>query len=166
MLKAVLKLREWLIKALEIVVMIATAILVLDVIWQVFTRYVLRDPSTWTEELATMLLMWVALLGASVAFHRKGHLGVDYFIGKLSPNNKTLVELLVYLIIAFFAVIMIYGGYKIVSFTLLTNQLSAALEIKMGYVYLVLPISGFFIFILSIETIIEKSNTLLTSNKE
>jgi len=165
-LKLILKLKQWLIKVLEIVVMIVTATLVFDVIWQVFTRYVLKAPSTWTEELATMLLMWVALLGACIAFHRKGHLGVDYFVGKLNAKNKVAVELLVHLVVAFFAIIIIYGGYRIVAFTLLTNQLSAALEIKMGYVYLVLPISGFFIFILSVETAIEKVNTLLTANKE
>jgi len=142
MIKIILKLREYLIKALELVVIIIMAMLVIDVIWQVFTRLILNDPSTWTEELATILLMWVALLGASVAFYRRGHLGVDYFINKLGPQKKTLVELVVYLVIAFFAIIMIYGGYRIVSFTLLTGQLSATLQVKMGYVYLVLPISG------------------------
>ena len=162
-LKRIRKIKQTMIKTLEIVVMIVTAVLVLDVIWQVFTRYVLKDPSTWTEELATMLLMWVSLLGACVAFNRKGHLGVDYFISKLSVKNKVAVELLTHLIVAFFSVILIYGGCKIVSFTLLTNQLSAALEIKMGYVYLVLPISGLFILAVAIETAVEKANTLLTS---
>jgi TRAP-type C4-dicarboxylate transport system permease small subunit len=165
MLKSILKFREWLLKVLELVVIIVTAVLVVDVLWQVFTRYVLRQPSTWTEELATMLLMWVSLLGASVAFHRKGHLGVDYFVNKLSVNRKILADLLVYLFIAFFSVILIYGGYKIVSFTFLTNQRSAALEIRMGYVYLALPISGFFIFVLALETIVIKVNALLRGPK-
>ena len=162
-LKRIRKIKQAMIKTLEVVVMLATAVLVLDVIWQVFTRYVLKDPSTWTEELATMLLMWVALLGACVAFNRKGHLGVDYFVSKLSVKNKIAVELFTHLVVAFFAIIIIYGGYRIVAFTLLTNQLSAALEIKMGYVYLVLPISGLFILAVAIETAIEKANTLLTS---
>jgi len=161
MLKLFVKLRLWLIKVLEWVVILITGFLVIDVVWQVFSRYVLKSPSTWTEELATMLLMWVALLGASVAFHRKGHLGVDFFVNKLPAGNRNFVELLSYIVIAFFAVIIIYGGWRIVAFTLLTNQLSAALEIKMGYVYLALPICGFFIFILSIETVIEKLNLLL-----
>ncbi len=159
-----LKIKHKLILSLEIAVIIITGLLVLDVVWQVFTRYLLKNPSTWTEELATMLLMWMALLGASVAFARKGHLGVDYFVGKLSFKNKALVEIAVHIFVSFFAFIMIYGGYKIVSFTLSTNQVSAALGIKMGYVYLAIPISGFFILILSIENLYEKLSSLKGKN--
>jgi len=165
-MKILFKLRQYLIKVLEFVVIVITALLVMDVTWQVFTRFILKTPSTWTEELATMLLMWMALLGAGVAFHRKGHLGVDYFVNKLSPQYKTAVELIVYLVIACFAIIVMYGGYRIVAFTLLTNQLSAALQIKMGYVYLSLPISGFFIFILSLETVLAKASLLANHNTQ
>ena len=40
---------------LEILLTVVMTILVLDVVWQVFTRYILKDPSSWTEELATFL---------------------------------------------------------------------------------------------------------------
>ena len=53
---------------LECLVMVSVTVLVLDVLWQVFTRFVLRDASSWTEELATFLLIWVSLLGAAVAW--------------------------------------------------------------------------------------------------
>lgn len=162
MLKILLNLRQWLIRFLEIVVIAVTGILVLDVVWQVFTRYVLRDPSSWTEELATMLLIWVSLLGASVGFIKKSHLGVDYFVNKLKDRARTIVELIVYLLITLFSAgILMYGGYKIVSLTLENRQLSPALGIEMGYVYLALPISGFFILIFSIETVIKKIGLLL-----
>ncbi|NIX00358.1 MAG: TRAP transporter small permease subunit, partial [Phycisphaerae bacterium] len=52
-------------------------VLVIDVTWQVITRFVLKNPSSWTEELATYLLIWVGLLGAAVALHRGAHLGID-----------------------------------------------------------------------------------------
>ena len=55
-------------KTLEVVVMICMGVLVLDVLWQVFTRKVLNNPSQWTEELAIFLLIWVALLGAAGQF--------------------------------------------------------------------------------------------------
>lgn len=162
MLKILLNLRQWLIRFLEIAVIAVMGILVLDVVWQVFTRYVLRDPSSWTEELATMLLIWVSLLGASVGFIRKSHLGVDYFVNKLNDKPRTIVEMIVYLLITLFsASILMYGGYKIVSLTLVNRQLSPALGIEMGYVYLALPISGFFILVFSIETVIEKIGLLL-----
>ncbi len=162
MLGFIIRLKEWLIKSLELTVILVVGFLVIDVVWGVFTRYVLRDPSSWTEELARMLLIWVALLSASIGFIRKSHLGVDYFVNKLSEGFRAIGQLVVYLLIAIFAgFVLIYGGYRLVSLTLTTSQPSPALNIEWGYVYLALPISGFFIVIFSIETVVEQIILLL-----
>lgn len=162
MLSAIFKLKAWLVKSLELTVMLVTGFLVVDVVWGVFTRYVLQNASSWTEELARMLLIWVALLGASIAFIRKSHLGVDYFVGKLREKWRIISELVVYLLIAVFAaVVLLYGGYRLVALTLTTSQPSPALNIQWGHVYLALPISGFFIVIFSIEMMIENIYKLL-----
>ncbi|MBN1844916.1 MAG: TRAP transporter small permease [Sedimentisphaerales bacterium] len=156
MLKLWLIVRLILIRTLEISVMIVVATLVLDVVWQVVTRFVMKNPSRWTDELATMLLIWVSLLGASVGFIRKAHLGVDYFVGKLKGRLKISVEFVVYLlIIAFAGIILIYGGSVIVWQTLETGQPSPALQIQMGYVYLALPVSGFFVALFALEAAIQ-----------
>jgi TRAP-type C4-dicarboxylate transport system permease small subunit len=162
MLKTLSVIREFLVQSLEIMVMTITAALVLDVVWQVITRFVLTSPSTWTEELATMLIIWVSLLGASVGFVRKSHLGVDYFVNKLPDKPRAAVEIIAYLFIGLFAAgVLMYGGYQLVHRTLTYGQPSPALGIQMGYVYLVLPISGFFILFFSIEIIVEKMVLLL-----
>ena len=85
----ILKVKRFLDKCLEVTVMVAVGILVLDVLWQVFTRKVLNDPSKWTEELAIFLLIWVALLGAAVAHWAKALiLASTTFVSKL-PERKT-----------------------------------------------------------------------------
>ncbi|MGD2094072.1 MAG: TRAP transporter small permease [Phycisphaerales bacterium] len=161
MLSVILKLKSGLIKGLELIVILVMLSLVLDVIWGVFTRYVLGHQSPWTEELAKMLLIWVALLGASIGFIKNSHLGVDFFVNKLNEKWKTIGQLIVYMLISVFAaVVLIYGGYRLVSLTLTTSQPSPALHIEMGYVYLALPISGFFIVIFSIEMMVEKISLL------
>jgi TRAP-type C4-dicarboxylate transport system permease small subunit len=162
MLGVIIKLKSWLIKSLELTVMLVTGFLVIDVVWGVFTRYVWGHQSQWTEELARMLLIWVALLGTSIGFIRKSHLGVDYFVNKLSEKWRTIGQLVVYLLIAIFAaIILIYGGCRLVSSSLSYSQPSPALHIEWGYVYLAVPISGFFIAIFSIETMIEITSSLL-----
>jgi TRAP-type C4-dicarboxylate transport system permease small subunit len=158
----ILKINGWLIKALEITVILVTGFLVIDVLWGVFSRYVLSNQSPWTEELARMLLIWVSLLGASIGFIRGSHLGVDYFVGKLNQTMQTAGQIFVYLLIAVFtSFAMIYGGSRLVSSTLENGQASPALQIEMGYVYLAVPISGFFIVVFSIETIIKNTASLL-----
>jgi TRAP-type C4-dicarboxylate transport system permease small subunit len=138
-------------KALELLTMIAVGVLVIDVVWQIFTRFVMNDPSSWTEEFSTFLLMWVGLLGAAVAVNRSAHLGVDFIVLKFPPRLRITIELVVYLLVGSFAVaVMVTGGIMLVQTTLATNQTSPALNWKMGYVYLCLPISGFFIAFYSV----------------
>ena len=142
--------KNFLDKALETVVIVCVAILVLDVLWQVFTRQVLKNQSLWTEELATFLLMWVALLGAAVALGLGAHLGIDYFVGKISKRKRTFIEIIVFVLILMFAgYVMLYGGIDLVTSTLMLGQVSPVWKIKMGYVYLAVPISGFFMMIYS-----------------
>lgn len=161
MVAVLVKLKTWLVKILEVAVILIMGFLVIDVIWGVFTRYVLGHQSPWTEELAKMLLIWVSLLGASVGFIRESHLGVDYFVGKLSPRWMAVGRVAVYLLTTVFAVIvLIYGGWKLVSLTLENGQPSPALNIQMGHVYLAIPISGVFISLFSIELLVKSIGSL------
>jgi TRAP-type C4-dicarboxylate transport system permease small subunit len=156
MYKYLMRIKRILTKSLEAAVIVLVAALVLDVLWGVFSRYILGAQSRWTEELATTLLIWVSLLGASVACGSKAHLGVDYFTEKLHPQAKDIMEVIVNLLVMGFALVaMVYGGIELVSKTLSEGQVSPSLGIKVGYVYLALPISGAFIAIFCIETIVE-----------
>jgi TRAP-type C4-dicarboxylate transport system permease small subunit len=144
-------------RALEVLVMLVVAVLVLDVLWQVFTRLVLKNPSTRTEELATFMLIWVALLGAAVALNRGAHLGIDYFVGKLPVRTRILTEAVVFFSVAAFSLfVMVIGGLDLVSSMLELGQESPALRLKMGYVYLAVPISGAFLTLYAIIGLVER----------
>jgi len=151
------KVKNILEASLEVLVTVAMVVLVLDVVWGVFTRFVLGHQSAWTEELARFLMIWVGLLGASVALNRGAHLGIDYFVGKLSSNKRVHTELFAFLCVALFSFSVLFiGGSRLVHSTLVTNQISPALGVKMGYVYFAVPISGFFLTLYSVEFFIEK----------
>ncbi len=151
------RLTSMLTRVFERFLIAVMAALVIDVVWQVFTRYVLGHQSSWTEELATMLLMWGALFGACVAFARGEHLGFDFFVKKLDAPSQQTTEKYVHAVTALFGAILTFGGYALVAGTLATNQMSPALGLRMGYVYLALPISGAFILLLSLERTVSPS---------
>ena len=123
--------------------MLAMALILLTVVWQVISRYILQDPASVTEELSRFLLIWIGLLGAAFAYRQKVHLGFNLIVEKQSEHVRkyilTLVELLV---IIFSAATLLFGGSQLVTLTLELEQISAALGIRMGYVYVVLPLSG------------------------
>ncbi len=156
----VVRFKQQLTWLLEHSVVLLVAALVLDVLWGVCTRFILGAPSRWTEEVATFLLIWVALLGAAVAFSRGEHLGLDYFVKKLHPEAQLLLAVVVQgLIIAFASSAMVFGGYVLVSETLQVGQVTPALGIKMGYVYLAVPVSGVFIILFCLERTLELLTT-------
>ncbi|MDZ7314750.1 MAG: TRAP transporter small permease [candidate division KSB1 bacterium] len=146
------KVKTVLDRILERLVAVVMAVLTLDVTWQVATRFILKHPSNWTEELATFLMIWVGLLGAAVALHRRAHLGIDYFVGRLSPYSAAVAEAFVYFAILLFAVfVFIIGGLRLVIVTFRFGQLTPALHIPMGFVYLAVPTSGLFFALYSLE---------------
>jgi TRAP-type C4-dicarboxylate transport system permease small subunit len=154
-------LKKTLDRSLEVLVMVVVAVLVLDVLWQVFTRFVLNHPSTWTEELAVFMLIWVSLLGAAVALNRGAHLGIDYFVGKLPHRARLWTEVFVFFCIAGFSLfVMIIGGIDLVTSNLELGQESPALRVEMGYVYLAVPISGCFLTLYAAIGFVERLQEL------
>ena len=130
---------------------------VMNVLWQVFTRWVMDDPSSWTEELARYLLIWIGLLGAGYAAGKKMHLAIDLLPNSLEGRRRHLLEILIDgLILAFAVFVMIIGGYRLMSLTLLMGQQSAALGIELGWVYSVIPLSGAGIAFYAIASMIER----------
>lgn len=139
-------------KILAIVLTTLMGLIVLDVTWQIFTRFAMDSPSSWTEELARFLLIWIGLLGAAWAYRMQAHLGLSYLVGKQHPRVQRKLAIFSYLATALFAIsIMIYGGFQLVLLTLELNQFSASLGIKFGYVYMVIPISGVLITIYALD---------------
>jgi len=149
-------LKNALTRSLELFIIATMALLVVDVAWGVFSRYALGAQTKWTEELARFLLVWVALLGGALAFQSKAHLGVDYFVNLLHPDARKLTAVAAHVVVLFFAIaVLLLGGASVVREALALEQTTPALGWKMGYVYLALPISGFFVMIFTVENLME-----------
>lgn len=133
-------------RALEAILAALMAAMVLAVLWQVATRYLLRDPSSVTEELARFGLMWLGLLGASYGFGTKAHLAVE-----ILPKSRKLDLFVAACVATFSIVVLVIGGFRLVGATLALGQTSAALQVQRGYIYLALPISGMLILFYTIE---------------
>lgn len=138
-------------------------LLVLCVIWQVVSRYIIGIPSTFTDEMARFLFMWVGLIGAAYTTGQKKHLAIDLLTVRLRGTKKLISEItILILMLCFSTLIMIYGGGGLMLKTLSTGQLSPALGIQMGYIYVVLPLSGAIMTFYCVVFIIEPLQKLLS----
>lgn len=139
-------------RILEIIIIFLMIILVLDVLWQVFSRYVLSSPSSFTDELAGYLLIWVSLLGAAYVTGAREHLAIDILLQRSNPKRKRILGLIIQSVILGFAVVvLVIGGSWLVYTRFYLGVKSAALQIPLGYVYIVLPLSGLIIAYYSIR---------------
>ncbi|GAK98059.1 TRAP-type C4-dicarboxylate transport system [Nonlabens tegetincola] len=146
-------------KTLEWIMILIFALLVLDVFLQVASRYVLGESFTWTEEFARFALIWLTILGAAYLNGKKEHLSMDFLYQKFSVSNQKKVAVLIEVLIFLFAlVVMVIGGLNLVYTTLYLDQLSGTLRIPLGYIYAVMPFSGFLIMCFSVYHISEILN--------
>ena len=149
--------------SLRVILAVMMALLVVDVTWQVITRFILPQPSSFTEEVARFLLIWISLLGGAYAYRLHSHLGFDLFVSKLSAQNSAIVYRLCCFLVAVFAIaVLIVGGGHLVLLTWSFGQYSPVLNVPMAFIYLVVPISGLIFLMYSVYFFIAGNRGLVT----
>ena len=131
---------------LQNVLILLMVVLVAAVSWQVISRYGFATPSSWTEEVARFMLIWIGVLGAAWAFRTGVHLGLDIVPKKLSGKSAQILKFFTVLVIVVFSVsVLIIGGGSLVYLTWELKQYSAVLGLPIAYVYSVIPVAGILI---------------------
>lgn len=148
-------------RIMEIILVAIFGLLVVDVLGQVFSRYVLNTSFAFTEELARFSLIWLSILGAAYLNAKREHLSMDFLYQKFSASGRKKALYFIEVCILLFAlIVMVIGGFNLVYTTLHLGQLSGTLRIPLGYIYAILPISGLLIIWFSIYHI-----TKINANK-
>jgi len=133
-------------KALGSVLVFLMAVLVVAVLWQVFSRYVIQSPSTFTDELSRYMLIWIGLLGAAYASGQRQHLSINILPPMLTEKNRIRLRIAQNItIMVFVALALIIGGSRLVFITYYLDQHSPALNLSLAAVYIIIPISGILI---------------------
>lgn len=125
------------------VLVLIMGVMVLNVLWQVFTRFVMGDPSSFTDELARYLMIWLGVLGAAYVSGKNMHVAIDLLPSRARQDYQVKMRISVDVFIILFALAaLVVGGSRLVYISYTLGQQSAALQLPMALVYLVLPISG------------------------
>lgn len=145
-------------KIIERSLIIIFGLLVIDVVVQVFSRYVLGQSFSFTEEFARFALIWLSLLGAAYLNGKQAHLSMDYLLKKLSSENlKKRMKIIEAMMFLFALLVLVIGGGNLVYLTFELGQKSPAMNLSLGYVYSIIPISGLIIMYYSLYHINSKN---------
>ena len=141
-------------KALGGICVVVFTVLVLVVLWGVLTRHLDRGQA-WTEELARLLMVWLAILGGVLAYAADRHLGVDLLVSRFdSMTRRRALAIGHFGVLAFSVSVLLFGGVSLFLDRWSSGQMMATLGIPKAWFYLVLPIGGALIAFLSIEKIL------------
>lgn len=148
------QLRNLLNRILNVLAGVSFLAMVVLTCWQVFTRYILKNPSSWSEELVSYLFAWMALLGASIVVGERGHMNIPIVVDHMGAAAKKFFAVFAEVIACIFAaVILVYGGIQITSLAM--GQMTSSLGVAIGIFYIVLPLSGVLNIIYTILNIVD-----------
>ena len=108
---------------------------------QVFTRYVLNNSLSWTEELARYIFIWMTMLAAPVALRKGMHASVNILEKFFKGNGLVAYQCLIHLFIIIAALLMITQGIKMMDVSM--GKPSTVMRISMHYIYMAIPMGGF-----------------------
>lgn len=152
-----MKVRTIVNRVLAHLLVVIMAIMVLNVLWQVFSRYFLGSPSSFTDELARYLLIWIGILGAAYVSGQNRHIAIDIIPSRLSERSRKSMKMLVraaIILFCFFALVV--GGSRLVYITYVLKQFSPALGVPLACVYAVIPLSGLIIIYYKIADFLQE----------
>lgn len=153
-------------KVLEVIIfnlmIIVMAILVIGAIWQVISRYCLNSPSLVTEELLRYSLIWAALIGSCYGFIKNEHMELTFIKDKFKGRKREIINVIIDLVVLSFAILVFfYGGSALVKQT--WTQKTPILQLSMGVVYSILPISGILISIIKLINMTESVKKIINN---
>jgi TRAP-type transport system small permease protein len=129
-------------------------VMVAVVISGVFARYLLKNPMSWTEEVARFLMNWMALLGASIVTRHRAHLGLLYFIQKFPMSLQRLTKLLMDILIMIFLYLLTVEGFQMAMAA--SEQVEPTTGVTMNYILICVPLAGLLMMIqLSLQMIVD-----------
>lgn len=145
------------------VMMAALVVMTATVVLQVLSRYVMKMPFPWVEELARYLMIWVGFLGCSIAARRGAHISITFFVNRLPERFAQLVSLLVNLCIVSFLVALIKYGVELMSFT--RFQKAATLPCSMSWAYAAIPVGSALVLIEYVGQIASNIHMIASTSK-
>ncbi|MUH35831.1 TRAP transporter small permease [Zobellia amurskyensis] len=151
-----MELRKNIDKVLAYFLVTIMGIMVLNVLWQVFSRFLLGSPSSFTDELARYLMIWVGILGAAYVSGKNLHVAIDVLPKRFSEATQKKLQLIVHWLVILFSLgALVIGGSRLVYITHVLDQHSPALQVPLSLVYLVIPISGVLIIYYKISDLLK-----------
>lgn len=138
-----------------LLLVLITILMTVSLVVMIFGRNFFNASFASLEEISRFTLVWLTFFGSAIAYKRKEHMGMDFLVSKLKGKSAVYIRYVQEIFSLMLFALFIFYGTELVVFNL--NTLSLQSGISMGYVYIVIPVSGFVMLIHAINHIFDIS---------
>lgn len=151
--KKIIKINSSINRIIDLILVFLMGTIIVVIFLQVFSRYILRKPFGWTNEIAIYMFIWMVFFGTYRLLRNNEHISVDLLYVKLGTNWQKICSILFYLTVILMAIILMIYGFIYARTS--TSSYSSYLQISFGLIYAILPIAGFLFFTFAIENLLK-----------
>lgn len=158
------KVFQLIFKALEWFAIICMGVLTVIVFVDVILRYVFKQGFPWTQEIATLMLVWFSLIGMAIGVLERIHISIEMFTARLPEKVIGLLESFNHILIAIFGGMMVYYGIVIMNMTKLSTM--PATKLPSAVLYVILPLSGILVLLNALLVAVRRNGRILEDSEE
>jgi TRAP-type C4-dicarboxylate transport system permease small subunit len=133
-------LKRFLDGGVEWLCILLLAVITIDLLLGVYSRYVLERTFVWYDEVARASFMWLVFLGAAAAVRRGAHFGLHMFVELLPPHLKRAALLLTPLTVIVFSAALVWLGWDLMKHG--DTQTTAVMAMPVSWIYAAMPVGG------------------------
>lgn len=143
---------------------LAAALMLLAILYQVFTRYVLGAASYWSEEFAVLMFSWSVLAGLALGVHEGFHVRLSLLTDALPLAGRIAAERVLDLVITFLGVFLAWSGWRFLDMT--SGSVSAAIGYPVEILNALAPIAGALMAVFGLERALRPGGALPADEAE
>ena len=151
-------LRKIVDKFLEICVIVSASLMVLVVIVQVASRFLLPKTPHWTEEASRIFFIFMVSFASGLALKTKALINVDTIQNLFSKQIKHWIQLVIFLFIFIFMGVVLFESISLMKIGSL--QSSPSLQISMSLLFLSMFLLSFFLCFYALFELVDRVKTL------
>ena len=130
---------------------------------QVFTRYILNNPTSWSEEAANFTQVFLVFLGGTLAIFQKRTLRITFFVDRLPPRMSAAIEFVMKVLILLFLIALIW--YSFFAIARLHNQITPGLQLPKSILFVSVPLGGILMLIATLRELRESYSKLRSAGE-
>ncbi|GJE61247.1 TRAP transporter large permease [Methylobacterium trifolii] len=145
---------------IEIPAALLVALEMVVLLMGVVSRYVFHQPIVWSDELASILFLWLAMLGATVAFRRSDHMRMTALVAMARPRLRAFLETVALVAGLIFVALVLHPAYEFASEEMFVQ--TPALELNNAWRAAALPVGFGLMLAIAVLRLLETADWRLT----